>query len=74
MENNRSISEEALRWVGLYEKKHGEGSAEKIIMTDAEIAKYNKKIVENCPTVYDMTSPPDKMSGNEVRKMINKYS
>ena len=74
MENNRSISEDALKWVGLYEKKHGEGSVDKVIMTPTEIAEYNKNIVENCPTVYDMTLPPSKISGNEVLKMINKYS
>lgn len=74
MEKGKIISEDAVRWTELYEKKYGEGSADKIIMSSSEIAEYNKNIAKNCPTVFDMTSPPERMSGNEVREMIHRYS
>jgi len=65
----REIHQGAGEWIGLY----GEKSVE-IILTAEEIAAYNGRVIENCPTVVDIANPPDTMSGQTVRDMIFRYS
>lgn len=72
--SERHISKDAEKWVELYNKKHGEGAADEIILDSLEIKDYNRKIIENCPTVYDMTLIPEQIDGVKVREMIHKYS
>lgn len=65
----RSIHSDAAEWIGLF----GEKSCE-ILLTEAEIAAYNRRVIENCPTVVDITDPPETMSGQTVRDMIFRCS
>ncbi len=73
MENNIILSAEADMWVRRYEEKHGEGTADEIILTPAEIGDYNRGIANSCPTVVDMTEVPEKYTGEEILAMIKKY-
>ncbi|MBQ2725694.1 MAG: SH3 domain-containing protein [Clostridia bacterium] len=65
----RIIHSDAAEWIGLSGEKSGE-----ILLTEAEIAGYNRRIIDNCPTVVDIADPPETMSGQTVRDMISRYS
>ncbi len=69
-----SLRDEAVEWITLYEEKFGDNSARQIIMTENEITEYNKKLISECPSIYDMTSPPATIDGKEVREAIERYS
>lgn len=74
VEITRPIHEEAVAWVQYYEARYGKGSADEIIMSGHDIEEYNKKLISECTTLYDMTSPPETVDGAEVRGAIMKYS
>ena len=54
-ENQQEIQEDAAMWSALYDEKYGRGSSEKLILTAEEIAAYNARTIEACPTMYDLT-------------------
>ena len=70
MEITKPIHEEAVVWVQYYEARYGKGSADEIIMSGHDIELYNKKLLSECATLYDMTSPPETVDGAEVRDAI----
>ena len=70
----KPIHEEAVAWVQYYEARYGKGSADEIIMSEHDIEEYNKKLISECATLYDMTSPTETVDGAEVRGAIMKYS
>ncbi len=46
----------------------------RIILTDKEIIQYNKKIREASPTVFDMGSYPEEISGDALKTKIMNYT
>lgn len=69
-----SIRDEAVEWINIYENKFGDNSANQVIMTREEIIEYNNNLIAECPSLYDMSSPPSSFDGKEVRDAIKKYS
>lgn len=58
-------SEDAEKWIALYEAAFGEGSADEVLLTAEEIADYNRRIVEKCPTVIDIAAVPEAVVGDD---------
>lgn len=69
-----SIRDEAVEWINIYENKFGDNSANQVIMTREEIIEYNNNLIVECPSLYDMSSPPSSFDGKEVHDAIEKYS
>ncbi len=65
----KSVSDGAAEWISLY----GENAGRVLLSTD-EIAAYNRRVIDDCPTVVDIANPPDNMDGQTVRDMIHRYS
>lgn len=65
----RKINDGAGEWIGLY----GESAAD-VILSAEEIAAYNHRVIDNCPTVVDIADPPETMDGKTVRDMIHRNS
>lgn len=74
MEYERTISAEALEWIGWYEDTYGEGMSEKVLLDRDAIHTLNRKMLEETPNMRDMTALPKTMSGDEVRQMIEVYN
>lgn len=72
-EYERTVSPEALEWIGWYENTYGEGSSEKVLLDRDGIRTLNRQMVADTPNMRDMSSLPDTMSGQEVRDLIHKY-
>ncbi len=67
------LSTEANMWVERYNQKYGDGRADEVILSKSEIEEYNCGIIDNCPTVTDMTEVPDTIPGSDILNMIKKY-
>ncbi|MGN1346579.1 MAG: NlpC/P60 family protein [Eubacteriales bacterium] len=72
-EKKRPLSAEALEWVAWYEETYGAGTADELLMERDEITALNRRMLEETPTMRDMTALPATMSGSEVRTMIETY-
>ncbi|MBO6053876.1 MAG: SH3 domain-containing protein [Clostridia bacterium] len=64
------IHEDAAEWISLYEAAFGEGSADDVLLTAEEIAAYNRRIIEECPTVINITAIPEEVDGQDVRDKL----
>lgn len=65
----RKIHDGAGEWISLYAEKSRD-----VILSADEIAAYNQRVIDNCPTVVDIANPPETMDGQTVRDMIHRYS
>lgn len=65
----KHIHDGAQEWITLW----GENSREPLL-SPAEIDAYNRRVIEECPTVVDIADPPETMDGQTVREMIHRYS
>ncbi|MBQ3706293.1 MAG: SH3 domain-containing protein [Clostridia bacterium] len=57
--------ENAAAWIARYEGLFGEGAADEVLLTSEEIAVYNRRIIEECPTVIDIASVPEAVVGDD---------
>ena len=64
------IPEEAVAWIEAYEARFGEGSADEVLLTEDEIAAYNRRIIEECPTVINIADVPEEIDGQAVRDKL----
>ncbi len=65
----KSVPTDAQEWIA----RLGDSSRE-ILLTHEEITEYNRRVIDQCPTVVDIADPPETMSGQTVRDMIYRYS
>ncbi len=61
-------------WIGIWDTQHGAGASDTVLLTAEEIHAYNTRMIENCPTLVDMTAKPEPLTGDAVRSMILAYS
>lgn len=73
-EKNIYVSNNAYEWIEKYNKRFGDEQANKVFMSDDEIKALNKKIQDECFSVFDMSYVPEKIPKNELCDMIEKYS
>ncbi|MCR4906517.1 MAG: SH3 domain-containing protein [Clostridiales bacterium] len=64
------VDANAAAWIARYESLFGEGAADEILLTSEEIAAYNRRIIEECPTVVDIAAVPESMEGKNVQGML----
>ena len=69
-EPETDVTGDAAEWIALYEAAFGEGAADEVLLTAEQIAAYNRRIIEECPTVIDIAAVPESLDGENVRGML----
>ena len=70
----RNWSELTLAWSAVYDGRFGDGASDEVLLTDAEIDAYNAAMTASCPTMTDLVTYPDFVSGAEVLSLIGRYA
>ena len=66
----REVSSDAAQWIERYEALFGEGSADRTILSAEEIAAYNARMTDSCPTLVDIKSIPETVDGESLKNRI----
>ena len=72
--SERGIPAEAEQWIVNYESAFGEGSADEVMLTEEEIAAYNVRMTESCPTLTDISALPESVDGAALKERIASYA
>ena len=70
----REVSSDAAQWIERYDAVFGAGASDRVILTDGEIADYNRRMTENCPTLTDIAAIPGTVDGEALKNRIASYA
>ncbi len=72
-EVEREIPDGAREWITWYEDTYGDGASEEVLLEAEDIRTWNRKMIDDTPTMRDMSALPETMTGQEVRDLIHRY-